>query len=158
MNWQLYWLLRSFQSTSWNKLYSCQAHKFVLLLSANHRCVLWPVDQWECTIFVALNLWVLLHEPGCQCGRYGFQLFYLDLCFIWKLSLQPCHCANMRNNQTEWVAEFIKMHQKERLTANSTRTRAKINSKLFLYRTFNINIFPFLKHFLQNYLIHLGWH
>ena len=24
------------------------AYKFVWLLSANHRCVLWPVDQWEC--------------------------------------------------------------------------------------------------------------
>ena len=38
------------------------AHKFVWLLSANHRCVLWPVDQWECLSFVALNLWALLYD------------------------------------------------------------------------------------------------
>ena len=40
------------------------AHKFVWLLSANHRCVLWPVDQWECSIFAALNLWAW-HGPTC---------------------------------------------------------------------------------------------
>ena len=43
---------------------SCHAHKFVWPLSANHRCVLWPVDQWECSIFVALNLWAVLSK--CQ--------------------------------------------------------------------------------------------
>ena len=31
----------------------------VWLLSANHKFILWPVDQWECSIFEALNLWAL---------------------------------------------------------------------------------------------------
>ena len=44
----------------WTSLRS--AYKFVCLLSANHRCVLWPVDQWECSIFVALNLWAVLSK------------------------------------------------------------------------------------------------
>ena len=39
-------------------------HKFVWLLSANHRCMLWTVDQWESLIFVALNLRAVL--SACQ--------------------------------------------------------------------------------------------
>ena len=38
------------------------AHKIVFFLSANHRCVLWPVDQWEYLIFIALNLWAVLSK------------------------------------------------------------------------------------------------
>ena len=37
-----------------------KAHKFIWLLSANHRCVLWPFDQWKCSHFVTLNLTAFL--------------------------------------------------------------------------------------------------
>ena len=33
------------------------AHYFVWLLTANHRRVLWPDDQWECLIFVELSIY-----------------------------------------------------------------------------------------------------
>ena len=39
---------------------------FFLLLSANHRCVLCPVDQWECLNFVSLIFkpsLVHIHDP-----------------------------------------------------------------------------------------------
>ena len=41
------------------------AHKFDRLLSANHRCVLWPVDQLVSSIFVALNLWAFWSKFPC---------------------------------------------------------------------------------------------
>ena len=45
------------------------AHKFVWLLSANHRCVLWPVGQWESSMFVALYLWDVLLVHGYNIKR-----------------------------------------------------------------------------------------
>ena len=48
-----------------------QLINFVWLLSANHRCVLWPVDQWECLIFVALNLWAFHIKPWFQVNFPG---------------------------------------------------------------------------------------
>ena len=33
-----------------------KAYKFVWFFSANHKCILSLVDQWECSNFVALNL------------------------------------------------------------------------------------------------------
>ena len=47
-------------STPWSSLR--RAYKFVCLLLANHRCALWPVDQWEYLIFVGLNLWAVLSK------------------------------------------------------------------------------------------------
>ena len=37
-------------------------YKFICLSSANHRCVLWPVDQWVCSIFVALSLYAVFSK------------------------------------------------------------------------------------------------
>ena len=60
-----------------------KAHKFVLLLSANHIFVMCPVDQWECSHFVALTLSAFLgtfpwsnvpskssHTCICHCFSY----------------------------------------------------------------------------------------
>ena len=53
----------------------------MLILSANHRCVLWPVDQWVCSIFVALNLWALLYDlhasnrVGLTRSPFNFEMF-----------------------------------------------------------------------------------
>ena len=44
-------------SQNFSHFISLMGNKFVWLLSANHRCVLWPVAQWECSIFITLNLW-----------------------------------------------------------------------------------------------------
>ena len=58
------------------------AHKFVWLLSANHRCVLWSVDQRESLIFVALNLWAILSACPCVYPRYIVAIFWKLLKFI----------------------------------------------------------------------------
>ena len=79
---------------SQRRLLPCQAHKFVWLLSSNHRCVLWPVDQWECSIFVDLNFWALLYDI------HGYYTWMGNVCVcpafygqsaVRKIILHPFH-------------------------------------------------------------------
>ena len=56
-----------------------RAYEFVSLLSSNHRSVLWPVDHWECSIFVALNLWAH-HYDLHACTRHSLFQFSIWLC------------------------------------------------------------------------------
>ena len=53
----------------------CHGHNFVWLLSANHRCVLLPVDQREVLIFVTLNSWALLYELHWSSSPYGMYAY-----------------------------------------------------------------------------------
>ena len=84
-------------------------HKFVWLLSANHRCVLWPDDQWECSIFVALN-----------------QIYSLDpidqlLSFIWTSCRQ-------------WTLLYLYDHS----VVYHQRSTEKSCPKLYIYKSYHV--------------------
>ena len=90
------------------------AHKFVRLLSANPKCVLWPVDQGECSIYVAFNLqpikyniilsWVI-HGPADRMAHKFVRLFVTEsqMCIM---ASWPMRLLDIKSNTISSWAEL----------------------------------------------------
>ena len=92
----------------WNhETVDCKAHKFIWLLSANHKCVPCPVDQWECSHFAA-QVW---HGTACS-----WSLFTAGISFWLEIENQMLRNHLARHPRKNVIKEIVwrKRHPKKK--------------------------------------------
>ena len=144
----------------WQRPADMTANKFVWLLSANHRCVLQPVDQWQCSIYVALNepgivAWIVMEEAKLQfrhiwCNTWdthGQNLLYLlyVLCIYWLL-------VNTHGRNIYFYIENTNKHMHSAIIDIDILVSGIQLTKLYTSHSLITNAEIFISHDYQSYL------